>query len=131
MEDESDYKAHGITYLSPDSQKMCGDILQEGNSYVDIKLQNTYLTKKEKEQQFEINAKNKILNEIKAKHKPELLRKGKNEARVCANTEAIILDSPCYQIHYLNEYQILFNNQTRQDDCTSKLLLMLPIVPRD
>ena len=42
-----------------------------------------------------------------------------------------IVGQPCYQVFTAIDYQMEFNNQNREDDVNCKLLLMLPMVPRE
>jgi hypothetical protein len=42
-----------------------------------------------------------------------------------------MIGNPCYQIISQEEYQMFFNNQNKNDEVVTKLLLMLPMVPSD
>ena len=41
-----------------------------------------------------------------------------------------MLGNPCFQIHSSFEHQMEFNNQNHVDEMNTKLLLMLPMIPK-
>lgn len=41
-----------------------------------------------------------------------------------------MVGTPCYQMNKSIDYQMLFNNQNFSDEVMTKLLLMLPMVPK-